>query len=252
PPRHPPPPMPILKQQAAQPLIRDAVVLDLGDLGRQAARLRAAAETKAQQILENARDQAQEIIAAAEKIGHDRGHEQGLAQGLAEGQTQGHAQALADAADQIKALTQSLSTVAQAWDERRAELDREARTAVLDFALKFAHKITHRVLDTDPHVVIDQVAAALARVLEPTDVRLHVHPDDRDTLQEVLPDLLAGLGHLQTVELTDDPAVGRGGCKLALRGGEVDAAIDTQIARLIDTVRPAPPPESPETGAPTS
>ncbi|MEO1227248.1 MAG: FliH/SctL family protein, partial [Pseudomonadota bacterium] len=117
-----------------------------------------------------------------------------------------------------------------------------------------AQKLTHRVIEADAGVVADQVAAALSRVMEPTDVVIHVHPDDRATLSEVLPDLLAGLSHLQRVDLTDDPAVGRGGCRLSLRGGEVDAAIDTQIARLVDAIQPPPvvaddPRESPDAPA---
>lgn len=248
--------MPILKQQISQPLIRDAVVLDLGDLGRQAARLRAAAQAKAEQILTNARDEAQRIIAAAEQTGYDAGHVKGLAEGLEAGQSQGHAEAIAAGAQQVKQTTERFDAVAKEWDAHRTQLDRDARSAVLSFALKFARQVTHRVVEVDPTVIADQVSSALSRVLEPTDVAIRVHPDDQATLREVLPDLLAGLPHLQHVELVEDAAVGRGGCKLALQGGEVDASIDTQIRRLTEVILPgapidaltpapeAPPPES--------
>jgi len=230
--------MPIIKQQISQPLIRDAVVLDLGDLGRQAARLRAAAQAKAEQILTDARDEAQRIIAAAKQTGYDAGHAQGLAEGLEQGQTQGHAQALAASGEQVQQLTQQFTAVAQQWNDHRTQLDRDARSAVLSFAVKFAQQVTHRVVEVDPDVIKDQVASALSRVLEPTDVTIHVHPDDQATLREVLPDLLAGLTHLQHVELAEDPAVGRGGCQLYLRGGEIDATLATQIRRLTEVMLP--------------
>ncbi|MEM6856179.1 MAG: FliH/SctL family protein [Planctomycetota bacterium] len=230
--------MPILKQQASQPLIRDAVVLDLGDLGRQAARLRAAAQAKAEQILTDARDEAQRIIAAAEQTGYDAGHAKGLAEGTAQGQAQGHAEALAAGAEQVQHTTAQFEAVAQEWDAYRTQLDRDARTAVLRFALNFARQITHRVIEVDPAVIVDQVSSALSRVLEPTDVTIRVHPEDQSALREVLPDLLAGLPHLQHVELVEDAAVGRGGCRLALRGGEVDASIETQIRRLTEVILP--------------
>ncbi len=232
--------MPIIKQQISQPLIRDAVVLDLGDLGRQAARLRAAAQAKAEQILKNARDEAQRLIAAAEQTGYDAGHAKGLAEGLAQGQTQGHAEALAAGAEQVQQTTQRFNTLANEWDAHRTQLDRDARSAVLSFAVRFAKQVTHRVVEVDPTVIVDQVASALSRVLEPTDVAIRVHPDDRDTLREVLPDLLAGLTHLQHVDLVEDVDVGRGGCKLGLHGGEIDATIATQIRRLTQVILPGP------------
>ncbi|MEL7088125.1 MAG: FliH/SctL family protein [Planctomycetota bacterium] len=230
--------MPIVKQQSVKPMIRDAVVLDLGDLGRQAARLRAASEAKARQILADARDEAQRIIDAAEKQGFDQGHAAGLAQGVEDGRARGHAEALAAGTTQVKQVTERFAAVAREWEEHRAQLDREARSAVLDFALKFARKLTHRVIATDPRVVVDQVAEALSRVLEPTDVIIRVHPDDRPALQDVLPDLLAGMNNLQHVTLHDDTAVGRGGCVLGLRGGEIDASIDTQITRVTELLAP--------------
>lgn len=236
--------MPIIKQQKTEPLIRDAVVLDLGDLGRQAARLKAAAQARAEQILQEARDEAQRLIDAAEQTGYEAGHAKGLAQGQEEGQAQGHAEALAAGAQQVQQATAQFEAVAQEWESQRTTFDREARSAVLAFALKFARRVTHRVIETDPAVVTDQVAAALGRVLEPTDVTIRVHPEDRATLTETLPDLLAGLSHLQQVELLDDQAVGRGGCALALRGGEVDASIDTQIRRIVEVMLPGTPQEA--------
>ncbi|MEM1109904.1 MAG: FliH/SctL family protein [Planctomycetota bacterium] len=230
--------MPILKQQASQPLIRDAVVLDLGDLGRQAARLRAAAQAKAEQILTEARDEAQRIIAAAEQQGYDAGHAKGLAEGTEQGRQQGHAEALAAGAELVQQTTQQFDAVAREWDTHRTQLDRDARTDVLRFALKFAEQVTHRVLETDPSVIADQVSAALSRVLEPTNVAIYVHPEDSAALRDVLPDLLAGLSHLQHVEVTEDASVGRGGCRLGIAGGEVDASIDTQIRRLAEAILP--------------
>ena len=250
--------MVIVKSQSASTLVRDAVVLDLGDLGRQAAKLRAAAEAKARQILTDARDEAKKIIDAAEKTGFDQGHARGLAEGTEKGHAQGHAEALAAGADQVKKTTERFVAVAADWDQRRADFERDARAALLDFALAFSRKLTHRVIETDPRVVVDQVAGALDRVLEPTDAVIRIHPDDRTVLQEVLPDLLAGAANLQHVTLADDPEVGRGGCVLGLRGGDVDASIQTQMRRITQLLVPgsgpepvAPPDSSADSAAPS-
>ena len=230
--------MPVLKQQPQSTLIRDAIVLDLGDIGRQAAKLRAAAEAKAQQILLDARTQARKIVASAKEEGFAQGHAEGLEKGLEEGRQQGHAQALTDSTAAATQAIDAVSAVAQQWDQQRIELDRQARRDVLDFALRFARKLTHRVIEVDAEVVVEQVAAALRRVLEPTDVVVRVHPEDRPVLDETLPQLTANLAQLKTVTLAEDPTIGRGGCVLSLAGGEVDASIETQTRRIVELLVP--------------
>ena len=239
--------MPVLKQQRSTPLIRDAVVLDLGDLGRQAEVLKAAAQQRAQRILQEAREEAKRITEGAAETGRAEGHAQGLEQGLAEGREQGRAQALAEGQSQVEQVTQTMAAVASDWQQHRAAIEAEARAGVLRFALKFAEKLTHRVIEVHPEVVVDQVAAALRQVLEPTDVVIHTHPEDRPILEEVLPGMLQNLSQIHHVSCYEDEAVGRGGCVLGLQGGEIDATLDTQIRRIVElvapeTLEPADPP----------
>ena len=48
--------MPVLRNQQSRPAMKDAVVLDLGDIGAQAEKLRRAAEAKAQIMTEVSKD----------------------------------------------------------------------------------------------------------------------------------------------------------------------------------------------------
>ena len=61
--------MSVIKANNTVGFAKDAVVLDLGDLGRQAARLRMVAEDKAASIVTEAELKAKELIAGAEQIG---------------------------------------------------------------------------------------------------------------------------------------------------------------------------------------
>ena len=81
--------MPIIKADNAVNLVRDAVVLDFGDLSRQAARLRAKAEARASQIMTNAEAQAAQLIEGAEAVGFDQGRTEGFEQGKQEGLAEG-------------------------------------------------------------------------------------------------------------------------------------------------------------------
>src|SRR5690606_8930401 len=130
--------MPVLKAQEHQPYTKDAIVLDLGDLGRQAARLRMAAEAKAAEIVTAAEQQAAQIIAGAETKGFEQGRAAGIEQGLKEGREQGRQQALGEVREQLKQVQTAWIDVAQQLDNGKKEMMLEARQAALSFALKLA------------------------------------------------------------------------------------------------------------------
>ncbi|MEM1208696.1 MAG: FliH/SctL family protein [Planctomycetota bacterium] len=220
-------------------LVRDAVVLDLGDLGAQAARLRMQAEARAAQIVGDAEAKAKALVDAAHGQGFDQGKAEGHEQGLAEGREQGRQEALTAKADELAQLVAAWSDVGGQWDGYRRDLEREARETVLDFALKLGERLVHRLVDVDRSIVVDQLAAALSTVLEPSDVKVLINPADRATLEEAMPELLAEFAQFQHVRLVDDGDVGRGGCVVSYGQGEVDATIDTQLRRVLDVILPS-------------
>lgn len=239
--------MPVLKaSRHEQPYARDAIVLDLGDLGRQAARLRSAAEAKAAQIVTDAEKRAAQLIEGAEAKGFEQGRQAGHEQGLVQGREEGGAQALAASSDELAKLQQAWSDVATQLDGHRREMDREARQAVLTFALKLSERVVHRVIEVDPTVVVDQVAGALAHVLRPLDVMVRVNPADKPLLEKALPELMAEFRHFEHLQLADDPEVSCGGCVVTCGEGEIDATLETQIRRIVDLILPAAEPDPAE------
>jgi flagellar assembly protein FliH len=233
--------MPVLKQYQATPAMREAIVLDLGDIGAQAARIRAAAQTQAQQIIANAQAKAEQIAKERGEEAEQLGYNDGLERGLAEGREQGRAEALAQSAEQLRQITAAWSQVATDWEQQRTEMEREARQAVLEFALRTAEKVVHRVIEVDESVVVDQAAQALSMVLSAHDASVRVHPVDRPMLEEALPELLNELATLEHIDVTDDETITPGGCVVAFGQGRVDATIETQIQRLVNLILPEPP-----------
>lgn len=238
--------MPVLKaSRHGQSFAKDAIVLDLGDLGRQAARLRAAAEAKAAQIITDAERHAAQLVEGAETRGFEQGRQAGYEQGLAEGREQGHSEALAAAADNLAKLQQAWTDVANQLDGHRREMDREARQAVLEFALKLSEKVVHRVIEVDPTVVVDQVAGALAHVLRPLDVIVRVNPADKPLLEKAIPELMSEFRHFEHIHLFDDENISCGGCMVTYGEGEIDATLEMQMQRILDLILPSAEPALP-------
>ncbi len=230
--------MPILKQTQTAGAMKDAVVLDLGDLGRQAARLRMQAEAQAANIITDAEKKAAQLVENASGQGFEQGRAEGLEQGMNEGLEQGRAQALAEAAEQLQQVQTAWSDVAEQWDAHRTQMDREARQSVIEFALKLAERVVHRVIEVDETVIADQLANALALVLRPMDVAVRINPADRPVLTEAMPQLMNEFARFEHIELIDDDTITRGGCSVSYGQGEIDATLDTQLQRVVELILP--------------
>ncbi len=230
--------MPLVKGSLARPAMKEAVVLDLGDLGAQAEKLRRAAEAKAQQIIQQAQAHADALAEGAEERGRAEGVAQGLAEGREQGLTEGREQALQDATEQINTMLEAWSSIATQIDGYRLQIEREARQAVLEFALRLAEKVVHRVVQVDDSVVVDQVGHALSHVLGPLDVTVFINPDDVPLIERAMPQLIKEFAHLQHIHLDTDASIARGGCRAAFNEGQVDATIEKQLERIIAVLLP--------------
>lgn len=230
--------MPLLKSDIQRAAMKEAVVLDLGDLGRQAARLRLQAEGRAESIVAAAEAEADRIKEAAVSKGFDQGLAAGHAEGLAKGREEGKAEALSAVSGKVALIQAAWSEAAREWDEHRKLLDRESRQAVLTFAIKMAECLVHRRIATDSTVVLDQVREALSHVLRPYDVSVSVHPDDRPLLEEAMPRLVAEFAQVQHITLVENQQITPGGCVVSYGQGRIDATIDTQIKRIVETLLP--------------
>jgi flagellar assembly protein FliH len=224
--------MPLLKAQPHRPATRDAIVLDLGDLGRQAAKLRSHAEAQAETILAEARAEAARLTAGAAEAGERRGYEAGFARGQTDGTQQGRAEAAESFGQQLTELQSSWSAAAQEHDTLAKAARQEATSTALQLAAALAEKVIHRCVEHDHELIVRQVRSALDHVLEPTRVRIHIHPDDRPTLDEVLPAMVKALDVVEHAELVKDATVGRGGCVVQAGPATIDATVQTQLDRL--------------------
>jgi flagellar assembly protein FliH len=237
--------MALLRQSVAS-FERDAIVLDLGDLKQQADVLRARARAEADQIIAMAKAERERLLATA----HEEGRQAGFAQGLDEGRASGRAEGTQAALDEQRAKLAQLdarwTAAVKEFESRREQVLLEARTDVLKLAVMLGEMVAKRALDIHEAAAADQLAAVLALLAKPTRVVVLVNPDDLPLLQEALPGLAARMPSASHVELTPDAAVGRGGCILRMPGGgEIDATIPTQLARITEALLPASQESSP-------
>ncbi len=243
--------MAVIKRSSADDLTRDAIVLDLGDLQRQAAAMLASARAEAERIANDARDERRRIMEGAAEAGREQGYQAGLEAGTRAGIDQGRQAALVEHAAKLAAIEHAWEESLSTFESQRRDLLLSAQTDLLRLAVAIAERVTHTVVRADPGVAAAQVEAVLRTVVLPTRLRLRIHPEDRATVESALPRLIARLASSPDVELIDDASVGRGSCiacsggdpagasdaALAV-GGRIDASIQTQLDRIVAALLP--------------
>jgi len=207
---------------------------DLGDLRRQAETLLAQARAEAQRILDEASAEAQRLIDDAAPRGEAEGRRRGEAEGREAGSRAGREAALTEQRQRLDELAAAWTAALDTVESGRNDLLLAAREDVVELALALGRRITHRVIEADPSVVRDQVAAVLELIAAPTRLTLTVHPDDRALVAQVMPDLHQRLAAASHVEIRTDEGVTRGGCIVTTGVGKIDATIERQVARIAE------------------
>jgi flagellar biosynthesis/type III secretory pathway protein FliH len=258
--------MALIRHATAKTLARDAMVLDLGDLTRQAEQIRARARAESELILAQARAERERIVAGAAEEGRVEGMARGLEEGRLEGHAAGRDAAMAEYSQALGALNESWSLALAEFERKREEMLAGARQDVLHLALRIGEMVTKRAIEARPEVVVDQLAAVLDVVLRPTGLVVAAHPDDLPLLQAALPALGARIQGSSHIRLVGDPSLERGSCVAGVhrtgtgeeeaqgggegdgassvvpwsggRGSQIDASIATQLQRIVEALLP--------------
>lgn len=231
--------MAVIRASQASALAGEAIVLDLGDLARQGERIKAQARARAEQIIERAQVQARRIVAGGDERGYAKGLARGLADGAEQGRTEAHDEAIEGERERLDRLLSSWESALEQFERERERMLIEARTDVLELAMRIAERVTRRTARTDPGVVAEQISAVLALVAGETALRIAVCPDDERSAADCLPALLARLDSSTHADVVVDDRLEPGSCVVrSASGGRIDASIGTQLDRIAEALIP--------------
>lgn len=200
-------------------------------------------EGQARAILVRARQQAEQLLAAAQAEADQlkqQARSQGFAEGRTEGLAKGHAEGLAKGIEQAlnensAALSASVGTLTKAMaeiDAQRRDMQAEALREVIELSVAIAERVTKRQGQLDAEVAVANVNEALKLVVHANDVRIAIHPTQRAALESAMPKLRLQWPKLQHVELVDDERLAPGGCRVYSAEGEIDADLNEQLRRV--------------------
>ncbi|MBV6514573.1 MAG: hypothetical protein HPKKFMNG_00201 [Planctomycetes bacterium] len=210
-------------------------------------------EEQAHSLLEDARTQAQAIVAqsrqlaetaaatereAARSAGHAEGFAQGLKEGLLRGEEQGRAAAAQAARQEFEAAhqpaAQALAELLAKFRQVRTQLLEDARHDLMDLALNMAQRICRRSFEVDDQSVVRLAQEAIALTYDRSALDITLHPDDLAALTQQLPTLKSAFSDLGEANLHADCSLKRGEVRVGSRRGLVAVSPDTQLQQMAD------------------
>lgn len=236
--------MALIKNARAREIIGNAVVMNLGDVRREADEIVETARREAERIVSEARAQAQELVDGAAERGHAEGfaegEREGRASGLESGRLEGFESAEQSHSPRLAAVAEGWEASLQAFLSGRDQLREEARRDLLRLSIAIAERVLGRLPQHDPAVVVDQVESAIEMLSGATRLRIRVHPDDRSIIETHFTGTqrMIGAASDHDVVVEDDPEIVRGGCLVSAGDGEVDARLDAQMSRIVQGLFP--------------
>jgi flagellar assembly protein FliH len=167
---------------------------------------------------------AQAEAAAIRSSARAEGHADGLSAGLEEGRAQ--------VAAALAALESAHAELLALRDATAEAVERDA----VELAVQLAEKIVAGALAVEPERVLDVVRGALRRLAERRRVTVLVHPDDLELVRSAAAGFAAELGGIEHCEVQAERRLSRGGAVVRTDEGQVDASIETQLARACELV----------------
>jgi flagellar assembly protein FliH len=153
----------------------------------------------------------------ARLLGYEAGHAAGYADALAQGQIE------------IRHELEHLQAVAERFGSALAEADDIIAHDVLELALHLARGMLHTAFEVKPELVLPIVREAieyLPALHQPA--LLLLNPQDAQLVRDGIGEELDKGGW----RVVEDPAIGRGGCKVDTATNQIDAQAASRWARL--------------------
>jgi len=187
---------------------------------------------QARQILAEAHAEAEAIRRAAYSQGESDGHEAGRDQRDCELQARAlelaRQMARHDFAPAATAWHAAAGSVLSAHEHWLARWETDA----VRLSVAIAEKLVRNELRHRPELVAETVRELLQLAAGSSDVSVRLHPLDLELIQQHRADDSSGFASAVAVRWVPDERLARGDCVVETRQGEIDARLETQLARI--------------------
>jgi len=187
---------------------------------------------------QKARTQAQEIVAEAEKKAADiidkaeQSESSIQKKAFAEGLDAGREAGYQEGKVEVNRLIERLHTMIERTMDKREQILAETEQQIVDLVLLMTRKVVKVISENQRNVVTSNIIHALRKVKGRADVILRVNLADAGLTSEHTKDFLAAAENIKNITVVEDLSVDAGGCIIETDFGSVDARIASQLHEL--------------------
>lgn len=176
-----------------------------------------------EEILQNARDEAAQIVAEAEE-------QSAIMAEAARDRLTAEIRSQLEAEMNVKVneIRDDFAAAIQQVSSLSGEIIAQSETEMVELALEIAKKIVGREVTIDREVALTLVKISLAKLHNRTFAKVLLNPEDFTYMQS----------HLEkadfhgSIELIEDRSISLGGCLIQTETGEIDARIESQFDEI--------------------
>jgi flagellar assembly protein FliH len=235
----------VIKAGHGSPLLRKTGTIDLNDHVSEARALLESARRQAAQRLAAAEREAERIQVAAEQAslvsqekarhdGHARGYEEGLAAGTAAGREEAFRQSSEQFTREQSELIESMRQLIRGVEEQRKAILTTTENHLFEFAVGVAGRLTLALGKFYREAAEENLQRALRLVEGQAGLVVRLHPRDLDAMKTFASTALGTLQDSTAIRTVADESLAPGGCIVECATTKVDASLDSQIAEMVD------------------
>jgi len=172
--------------------------------------------------IEDIRKQTEERIKIAEKNACDRGFSEGLKKGIEQEKRE------------LSLRVESVGKLIRELKKLKKQFLKDSEKEIIDLAFLIAGKVIHKEVSIGREVIVSVLRDAMKSMQERDGVSIRLNPVDYCHLTEAKPDFLDSYNDIL---IEKDEGIGQGGVILETYSGVVDARLDKQLNKIMESLR---------------
>lgn len=179
--------------------------------------------TTPDEVLQNAREEAAQIVAQAEK---DREIIEAAA--IEKAQQEAQAAFETEITERIGEIRDNFAQTIREIDGLREEISLRVEKDVVELALEIAKKVVGREVKFDHEIALTLIKVSLKKIHSRAVAQVHLNPEDFAYVESHR----QKIDYRGSLEFIEDRSISSGGCLIHTETGDVDATIESQFAEI--------------------
>jgi len=170
-------------------------------------------------------EQVKQRVAAYAVEVRTKAHEQGYQ----DGKKKGYDEAYSDFQKVGAVNMERFESLLAEFEGARADIFKANEKTIIDLVFYVAKMVLLQELKTDREYLVRLVSALIERIGVRENVKVHISPDDVQTIGMIKEGVEKAFGSLKNLNIEVDSQVKQGGCVVETEYNAIDAAIDAQL-----------------------